>query len=212
MLAALRSVELCGWTLGLREGSAGGGSVDSFRGSDNADDFVILVFDSLQPLPVSIESIRRNGNRGGFCCNSFWGSELSCPAGDDSKLFKLPRTVCSLSFLFDGKGGKVAGSYTGALILFEATSTEGVLETGVNVIPVEAVEMEEKVDAVEDTDSIELLFFKLASEGFLGGNCGLGRVEMSLGGNRGGKEGNLSWILGCLGGNRGEAPSSTPMG
>lgn len=84
------------------------------------------------------------------------------------------------------------------------------------MIPVEAVETEEIVDIVEDTESIEPLFFKLASEGPLGGNDGLGRaVEFPLGGNRGGKGGcNLTCAIefDCLGGNCGEPPYSIALG
>ena len=85
-----------------------------------------------------------------------------------------------------GRGGKVAGSYTGASI-FEP-SMDAALDEKLREVPLDNADTE---DTTEDTDSWESL--RLNPDGLRGGRAGAGCcpcvVDSLLGGNRGGGDG-----------------------
>ena len=80
--------------------------------------------------------------------------------------------------LLGGSGGKVEGSYAGALTL--PASIDGVLEPEVIAVLFDNADIEEMLEMAEDTDSIESLLLSW-SEGLLGGNAGEGFAVGRLG-------------------------------
>ena len=71
-----------------------------------------------------------------------------------------------------GSGGKVAGSKTGALIL--PASMDDVRESVVLGLPFDITDIDDMVEMVEETDSIEAFLFSRCSEDLLGGKAGDG--------------------------------------
>ena len=79
----------------------------------------------------------------------------------------------SLSFssfdLFGGKGGRLEGSYAGALTL--GPSIEGALDPDVRAVPFDMADTEDIVETIEDIDSVESRLLS-CSEGLRGGKAG----------------------------------------
>ena len=95
----------------------------------------------------------------------------------------LPFSTCCVGVRFGGRGGSLAGSNTGAILL--PPSIEGVREADVRAVPLERAEIEEIFEVVEAIDSIESRLLS-GSEGLLGGRAGEHWVESLRGGSRGG--------------------------
>ena len=95
---------------------------------------------------------------------------------------------------FGGSGGNVVGSKTGAFTL--PASIEGVLEPGVLAVPFESADIDETVEMVEETDSIEA-FLLSCSEGLLGGKAGDGCVDCFRAGSLGATTGFPSCGTAC---------------
>lgn len=102
----------------------------------------------------------------------------------------LPFSTGWVGVRFGGRGGRLAGSNTGAILL--PPSIEGVREAEVRAVPLERAEMEEMFEVVEAMDSIESRLLN-GSVGLLGGRAGESCVESLRGGSRGGGVGFGGW-------------------
>lgn len=96
----------------------------------------------------------------------------------------LYRSSTASFVLLGGRGGKVAGSNTGALTL--PMSSDGVLSPGALLGPFDKVET---VEMVDEMDSFEVLLSSCCSEGLRGGKAGEGCADLFLAGSFGGGTG-----------------------
>jgi hypothetical protein len=128
---------------------------------------------------IAVSLLAGKGGLPGSAGGSMLGRRLICeiPLGSElvGRRASLPFSFsCTLLALFSGKGGKLAGSYSGALTRF-FVEPSGFLELTLKLVLVEIPDIDDLPEAIEETDSTDCFLFKLCvSDGLLGGRGGTG--------------------------------------
>jgi hypothetical protein len=133
----------------------------------------------------------RTGSEGGSMLGCRLRREMPFGADMDDRRANLPFSLsCSLFTFFSGRGGRLAGSYSGARTRF--FEPPGLLELMLKLVLVETPDIDERPDAIEEIDSLDCFLVKLCSEGLLGGRGGIGLPDEGCEGRRGGNVGEGS--------------------
>lgn len=120
-----------------------------------------------------------SGGRPGKAGGSMLGRRVICdiPFGSEwvGRKANLPLSFSGTFFCrFSGKGGKLAGSYSGALMRF-FVDPSGFLEFTLKLVLVETPDKEVLPDPIEEIDSVDCFLTKLCvSDGLRGGRGGTG--------------------------------------